>query len=192
MSTLLRPYTTVDDVCAEMRVSSGEYTTKITDAINLASRWVDDFCGRDFWYHDYSTSAYETKCFDCTIVLPWPILSLVSVEARGVVYSDEIYWSDRTIDVGYHSDVFSELMRWEFVRVFGTFGYALQQSSPNTNPPVSIPASVRRATTLIAAAWTGEYRVEQVGLDGQRVSVAESKVPSDAKLLLSPFKSLVV
>jgi hypothetical protein len=56
----------------------------------------------------------------------------------------------------------------------GTFGYPLSASDPLTTLPMGLPAGVIRATTLIAAAGSGEFSIERVGLDGQRVSVSST------------------
>jgi len=56
----------------------------------------------------------------------------------------------------------------------GTFGYPLSASDPLTTLPMGLPAGVNRATTLIAAAGSGEYSIERVGLDGQRASVSST------------------
>ena len=190
-STLDKPYTTVDDVRAEIRSRDTDITDKLIDSINLASRWIDSYCGTDFWYHNYATTPYAAEVIGKLIVLPWPVITLTKIEYGEKTLIANLVVSSRRIDITAYLAELIEVEEWMLANVYGTFGYALNAGS-TTSPPISIPASVRRASTLIASAWSGEYRVEKIGLDGQRVSVAESNIPKDALQLLAPHKKLVV
>ena len=53
---------------------------------------------------------------------------------------------------------------------------------------IHFPAGVRRATLLIASAFTEMNRKEQVTLDGDRTSIAEYRIPEEAKHILSMHK----
>lgn len=73
----------------------------------------------------------------------------------------------------------------------GTFGYALSGGSTEVMPP-GIPVNVKRATTLIAANISGLNRKEQVGLDGEKQNILDTRIPSDALNLLKPYRITVL
>lgn len=71
------------------------------------------------------------------------------------------------------------------IEVTGEFGYPpvvgdtdLQLPSPN------LPAVVRRAATIVAAAWSYQKSVQQVGLDGSTVNLLDNRVSLEVKDLL--------
>jgi hypothetical protein len=78
------------------------------------------------------------------------------------------------------------------VTLKGTFGYALAAEDDTTQSPTNIPATVKRATTLIAAALSGLNRKEVVGLDGDKIGLMDSRIPKEAWDLIKGLKISVV
>lgn len=64
----------------------------------------------------------------------------------------------------------------------GTFGYAI---TDDLTPPLACPSAVSRATTILAANWSVEKMLEQVGLDGSKVELLDTKVGTEVLMLLS-------
>lgn len=91
--TLVRPYATLRDVQRECRnVDTGSAEDDMREAINQASRMVDDMVNRDFFYHDHASSALRINSSWITantIYLPWPILTLTEVKLNGEVQDAE-------------------------------------------------------------------------------------------------------
>jgi len=89
---LVNPYCTVAQVQAEIRNTAAAITTQLEEAINQASRWIDARLGRDFYQHDYSTTAlvltkWDDVAFGDIIFLPFrPVISLTEVKAITDVY----------------------------------------------------------------------------------------------------------
>jgi len=67
----------------------------------------------------------------------------------------------------------------------GTFGYEVEDE---TSPPSGIPENVRRATVLLAAAWSVEKRLESVALDGSRAEVLDTGIPREVFDLIKRFR----
>jgi hypothetical protein len=75
------------------------------------------------------------------------------------------------------------------VYLSGSVGYAASEGQ--TTPPETLPFEIVRAATIIAAAITGMFQREQIGYDGVRTTVTDSRIPDEAYKLLKPFKLLV-
>jgi|SRR6185503_10888249 len=73
----------------------------------------------------------------------------------------------------------------------GTFGYALVSSSTAVTP-VDIPEKVKRAATLTAAAISGYMRKEIMGMDGERQSLMDTRIPPAAWALIKNLKVTVL
>lgn len=206
--SLVRPYATVDDVTRETKSSDSELTSLYEDAITAASRWIDEFCDTDFWYHAFgesssgssgsSESSEESDAWtvpsglvtDYEVCMPWPILSLSDIEVNGEPVAEDDYWFDEgKKTIYFESKLYRQShRRGPTIKVCGRFGYLLNAENPDTTPPPSLPSSVRRACVLIAAAWSGELHKVQLGLDGSRVEMLDNRIPSEARTLLSVFR----
>lgn len=214
MATLYRPYTALADVRRETKHSDSSLDDWYIECINMASRLIDDYCKRDFWFHDYSVAPYKVnrrRVLEESVVLPFPIITLTEVrvftdieqtsDSNDIWETDEYHFEEgeRTI----HAEAETE---WKyagnpgrfgsypfrgFLWIKGTFGYPLTTESgaiPDETPPPTIPTGVRRAATLIASAFSSELRKEQIGLDGVRVELLDTRIPREAKILLSRYK----
>lgn len=190
---LERPYCSLADVQRETVNSLPENDDKYKQCINLASRWVDEFCHRDFWFHDHSENAYKVPrkfVLGDEIFLPFPIVTLTALTVDGKAWDveDDIYWDGKTISS--EDGDFGNYPCRETIRLTGTFGYPLVQSGyddPQQTPPPTIPSSVKHATAKVAAAISGEKHIEQVGLDGTRIELLDMRIPPEAKALLKRF-----
>jgi hypothetical protein len=197
--SLQKPYCTLLDVQAETKSSDSELTSVYEACINRASRYIDRHCKRDFWFHDYTSTAFVVPrryVLGNELILPYPILSLTelrffpdaSEESTSDYALEEI---DYYFEAGKHTVAISSIHSVEYpfegrMELFGTFGYELTVDG-ELAPPMDIPASVRRACTILAAAWSNERRVEQVSLDGSKASLIDSSVPQEVITLLDCF-----
>lgn len=84
------------------------------------------------------------------------------------------------------------LAQYGLLAINGTFGWPLALRSDNTtpdtqSPPPTLPGPVRRAATLIAAAWSGENRKEFRSLEGGVSSVLDENMPKECTMILRPY-----
>jgi hypothetical protein len=204
MATLLKPYCTLLDVQVETKNSGSENDDLYTQAINLASRYVDTYCRRDFWYYDYKETPYRvprSRVIGNDVVLPFPIIDLTEVrymEDPTVTSSTDFALSEIEyyFEEGKSTINLSSTLQINYpfdgkMEVYGEFGFPLQLDDNNdpvlTVPPPTLPAAVRRATAIVAAAWSNERRVEQVALDGSRTSLIDNSVNKEVFSLLECF-----
>lgn len=178
---LSNPYCTLAQLQEEVRNNKATENDWFSECINTASRWVEEECGRDFWFHDHSSSAlvvHPSYIVGDMICLPWPILTLTEVADDGyVVPSDEYYVDGSAI----HRD--GEWSRYLWKRTItlkGTFGYTLDVTNPTTTPPTGLPKGIQRATVLVAAAHSIRNNRTVVGADGNTESVLNTTIPQEA------------
>lgn len=79
---LVNPYCTLDDVQKELQNNDADEVPSLLTAINQASRAIDWYCGRDFMYHDHTTTPLTVLNIWCSaniIYLPWPVIELSEV-----------------------------------------------------------------------------------------------------------------
>ncbi len=204
-----KPYCTLEDVQKETKNSSSSDTSWYQNQINLASRYIEDYCNTDFRYQDYSSTAYtvpRAHVLEDEVHFPWPILTITGVwvysdhtesPADADKYEDDTYYfragefvlyKQGAVSFPQPGAIFGTYPFIQNMDIKGTFGYALDGSNPDTAPPPTMPAAVRRACTLIAANWSNENRKEEVGLDGARTELLETSVPDEAKMLLHPWR----
>jgi hypothetical protein len=187
MPVLDKPYCSLLDVVQTTGNSEPELQSIFVDAINLASRRVDELCGRDFWSHDHLTEPYvvaRKRVAGLVVLLPFEINSLTEVKLDSVELDlasisyfegDTFFESEASLgDIPFTGEL----------AIKGSFGFP---TTVATEPPATIPASVRRATILIACAFSNEWRRERVAFDGSRESLLETKVPSEVNELLKPW-----
>lgn len=189
---LENPYCTVTDVQAELRNSEAAIVDIIEDAITAASRMIDERQGRDFYYHDHTTTpvridADDDKVFGHVLFLPYrPIITLTEVRVAGEVWglgTDYVRKADKLLSLREEWPVGIDDEDAIFLK--GTFGF-VQASTADV--PTGIPATVRRACILIAAALSGHNQKDIVGLDGNRSSVTNKEIPKEAWKLLGAGK----
>ncbi len=201
-TVLLRPYCTEAEARAECGNSDTAdiITQAFRDAINRASRHIEDVTKRDFVLHDHTTdpliinpkhmifygSAHEA------FVENAPIVTLVKVNEDGVDLVEDV---DFIVD--YKLGILTRTRasgfpycgacpRWgHVVKFYGKAGF---DNSANTAAPApELAGGIRTACVKIAAAWSGQNRREQVGFDGKRFAIADKRIPDDAAKLLAFF-----
>lgn len=87
MATLYKPYCSLEDVVQAAGNSEPEVSDIFIESINLASRRIDEICGRDFWSHDHLTDPYivpRRRVIGNVVILPFEIISLTEVKLDGV------------------------------------------------------------------------------------------------------------
>jgi hypothetical protein len=193
---LVKPYCTVADVKSYTR--DNDITHLCDDAINHASRFVDQHCRRSFWFQDYTSSAFIVDYRDITpdiIYLPWPIINLTEVKQEDSVLETDSYtgMSDGRIRLRKNS-----LSPWRIISrntyqfndeldiaIKGTFGYTITSNDqPPTDP--NFPTAIRRATTIIAATLTDEN--EEMDPFGEGTPIPVRSIPEEAFTLLKEYR----
>lgn len=73
-----KPYCSLADVQRETKSSDPALDSIYNSAITAASRWVEQHCHRDFWYHEYTEEnpyvVPRSRVLGHSIFLPFPIL----------------------------------------------------------------------------------------------------------------------
>lgn len=161
------PYITLDELREELKMKpedilAGSSTEDdLLRAIDNASRWVDDYTRRDYFFHDCTTAPMVFDQFDDgvfkTILYPrfFPVITLTKIQLNGLEVEAAKYFVKNVVDpqtiVSLNGSWFpnshSQASR-QTVELFGTFGY-LQ----NTSYPVTIAGDT--AGQLSAFSLTG-------------------------------------
>lgn len=195
--SLINPYCTVAQVQAELRNDDSALTTEIEEAINQASRWIDDWKGRDWLLHNHSVTALELDKHDSwvflneVLYLPFtPIITLTSVTVAGelwvagtdYVVKDGATPNARLVAVDGHWPL---VCPPDNISIVGQFGYAQASAAA---VPTGLPLHVNKAAILIAAAFSGHNQKEVIGLDGAKSTVIDKAIPKTAMALLGSPK----
>jgi hypothetical protein len=187
MATLYKPYCSLEDVVQAAGNSEPEVSDIFIESINLASRRIDEICGRDFWSHDHLTDPYivpRRRVIGNVVILPFEINSLTEVKLDTIeIDLASLSYAEGDTFFEYSSNFGSIPFTGELA-IKGDFGFA---TTLLTAPPALIPASIRRATILTACALSSEWRRERVAFDGSRESLLETKVPSEVNELVKPW-----
>lgn len=193
---LLNPYCTLKDLRDELRNEDADVADQLTLAINDASRYVDSIIGHDFLLHDHTTDPLRVTCRNSNVVgdfvfLPHRILSLTAVEMDGETLVQDDDYEIRTNGLGEGYALQKLHGHWHFDELLltGQFGY---DQETTTEVPTGLPADIKRATVLIAAAWSGHNTYEVIGLDGNKQEVATKKIPDIALAILKAHKPILI
>jgi len=204
---LYHPYCTVSDVTGHTK-NSDISTGVLENSINMASRLVEEYTCRFFHSYEYTTEYYKVPSIDYIgekyIYLPFPIIRLDELSFDSGVYDPKDYtfsvrpakYTQRSyieVEKKQNIDFLGQDKTKELTnpQLKGLFGFT---ATTDTEVPddIHFPAGVRRATLLIASAFTEMNRKEQVTLDGDRTSIAEYRIPEEAKHILSMHKKKVI
>lgn len=211
--TLNKPYCEIEDV--KSYIKNSEYDDGFYSyAINQASRMVDKFMGRNFWYNDYTQKAYRPQdVFEDRIFFPFPIRRIDELKVGGNIIGSNSYFY---VSIEDDQEARNFFLQMEFVsesdlssfaqtellnkdtrntpkkiEVKGIFGYTI--TGINQMPTDAyFPADVRRATTMIAGTLTDQFRREVVDKDGNKENLLETMIPHDAIKLLKKSKRLTL
>ena len=163
--------------------------TRHEDAINTASRMVEEWTHRDFTIHDHSSTALtvaEKYIAQDSIYLPWPVLTLTEITVDGTVLPTDEWKQVGSYEIrrieDWPSIPFDDAT---FIQIKGTFGYLHPDL---TTIPTGLPATVQRATTIIAATISGDYRKDLMDRDGGVQQIGVTDIPKEAKMLLRKFR----
>lgn len=211
MGTLLNPYCTLEDVQHEASNIDPADAGDLEDQITAASRWVDEYCRRDFLYHDHRTTALEVEpswVAGQRIYLPWPIISLTEVTVDDEVVDSTLYrkestrlsatgvivrdrdWFPAPTRVGVGNGNVQGLP--PIIRLKGQFGYAEAPTDPATTPSPDLPKAVVQAAAVAAAVFSGLLKREFTNLGGERQSVTMREVPKGVLAALGPYRRALV
>lgn len=209
-------YTTETAVRQELQNNDEGITPIILSAIEAASRYIDEETNREFRLFDYTQDGFvirpeavldsggrppygglhptPRRVMGREIYLPAPIIEVNELKHGGsVISADNYYFSFRDSGITLRMPIEVDLFEKKLL-FFGKLGYepVMDNGSPQYDrPPVGLPAAIERSATLIASAWTGEMRQEQVALDGARVEILDRRIPSEAKELLKSWKRII-
>jgi len=196
---LLNPYCTVAELKHELKLKAADdaKADELAEAINLASRWIDEYVGRDFFKHDYSTTAlqvdeHDGMVFGAEVFLPVrPLVSVSEVKVGETVL---------TADVDFVAKLTSGILvrlgaEWGISRPSAVLsvkcvaGYA---QAATTDVPTGLPGHINLCARLVAAALSGYDRHEVVGLDGMKSDFVNRSIPATVfKILGRQGKVLV-
>lgn len=215
--TPLNPYISLVELCDELKrplpanesnlspAKREALEDELKRAIDRASRWVDDYTRRDYYFHDYSVvplvlDERSPWVFGEEIMLPWPVLDLDRIDhgtttlTGGTDYTSGISGSDS-------GTIYSHIGAWHITRpdglltIFGQFGYR-QESAPGVYSsavvPAGLPAKVTEATRKVAAAFSGHWRKEIIDPEGGAHQVAMNEIPSEVYKLLGKRMPILV
>lgn len=183
---LVNPYTDLDSVKMVLKFSLTDATKdeELKKAINDASRYIDRYLGKDFFFHDFTTTGItldESADVQTTqLFLPYsPILTITSITSAGTAL---VLSTDYTIVRLANGIEFIRSLgaNWKPVSpdallvVKGTFGYVQATSA---DVPTGLPGHISWAAAQIAAAFSGHNRKEVTGLDGQKQDILSNSIP---------------
>lgn len=142
--TQVNPYLTIAQLKAELKYGTDTiYDDVFGEAIVSASRWVDQYLRRDFFYHDYRITALTLTEFDDVfervIIPPYrPILSITALTLYGtalvantdyIIRGNGTTVADQIVKLGSNWDLKSPD---NIVTLNGEFGYRQTSTWPVT------------------------------------------------------------
>ena len=152
----VNPYISLSELIEELKmkasdVPSGSSTEDdLLRAIVNASRWVDDYTRRDFFFHDFTVTPMVFDQFDEGVydrrIFPrfQPILSITEINANGIVLVEATDYVVKNHDED-NQTIFCSQGSWFLnnagwwpsrdrmtIEIKGTFGYSQQASVPVT------------------------------------------------------------
>ncbi|HNX05131.1 MAG TPA: hypothetical protein PKI32_06495 [Opitutales bacterium] len=216
-TTLLNPYCTLSDVQNECENHDSESAVSMMDAINVASRYIDSYCRRDFLWHDASSVPFvvpESMIVRETIFLPWPMAELSKITSLKDGVEETIDPKDFRVRVNVGSSTTRIIRAGKWVesvnvdiegmtrgsiialppeiRIYGKFGFAPVAESVTDAPSPSLPGNVRRACTVIAAVWSGNLRKQVHDFNGGSTTVTQKAIPSAVMEMLDALRIPIV
>lgn len=214
MSTiaLQNPYCELRDAQAVAGNTDEESARDLVREINNASRFIEEYCRRDFLFHDHANTPLlvrEGWIAQNVIYLPWPVITLTEVRVDGVALPASEWrhqpgttasnvlrngpWlpADGIVQL----DPFTPrpaLAMPPRIELVGTFGYAPAEDDAEKKPSPSLPATIRQACATIAAINSGLVRRDFTNLGGDRESVTVRTFPKETYAALNRYKVAVV
>ncbi len=184
---LLRPYCTLDAVRRNLENAAADEDL-LKEAVNRASRKIEDATGRNFWFNDYTETAYRVKRADIIgplILLPFEVITLTEVLTDGEAL-EEGSEGDYVFEAG--DRLLRSVADWTGnIDLTGTFGYALAELEPDTSPPPLLPEAVSTAAIVIASVYSGLWRKSIRGVDGTPETIVQNTIPPQILKSLERF-----
>jgi hypothetical protein len=190
-----RPYCTVQQLRDFISNDNPDLEAKFEEAVNRASRYVDQRLGASSWFQDYSVTAYpvdKRDVLDSFILLPFPIITLTEVVQEGETLAEgeeddyQFTVGERTIRsngtwgaIPYTGSI---------IRIKGTFGYALSEIDANNTPPPSLPFDINDAAIRIAAVLSGMWKKSSRSIDGSSETVLVQSIPREVEASLRKMR----
>jgi hypothetical protein len=184
---LKNPYCTLAELCQELKcdvpTSGNDPFDELQTAINNASRYIDRYKGRDYYQHDYSSSAlifdqFSSDVFGDTIFLAGPCFVLSEVKEAGTVLvsGTDYCLADGDMTLRRLGGEWQPSRPDALVEVKCKLGFT--QTTDADVPAFSEKFKfIALACRLIAAAISGHNKKEGVGLDGQKFDLIETAIP---------------
>lgn len=199
--TLVNPYCTLDQLKDELKRKREDTSIddELGEAIVNASRWVDDYLQRDFFFHDYSVSGlalnqYSSEVIGNQIFLKWPILTMTgtTIGSTGLILGTDYFvlggppHDNRILSRLPQSPGVTWATLWDSlfgassavpITLTGTFGYSQGSPADHSTVPIGIPGKINLATRLVAAALSGHNRKQVAGLDATPTEIQDRTIP---------------
>ena len=182
---LLRPYCSMAQLRDFIGNDDPELELKLEDAINSASRLVEQKLGSSAWFQDYSSSWYTVDPRDnigAFIVLPFPIITLTELTQDGEALAGGVYGevegADYTFTPGTRT-INSPGGLAGVIKIKGTFGYPLDATDPTNLPPPTLPFDINEAAVKVAAALSGLWKKTARSFGGENETVLVQSIPKE-------------
>lgn len=209
--TAVNPYISVEELCEELKIpvpgasDTNPSTDELMRAIDRASRWVDEYTHRDYFFHDFTTDPIIFDQFSdgvyvdgngrTIVFLPYsPIISVSEISVSGTV---QVVGDHYSVGARGQDGVIYATSGWalgsgQTIAIKGTFGYSQGVTPDHSSVPVGLPGKVTIATRLVAAAFSGHNRKEFMGLDGSKETVINTEIPKTVFKMLGAQMPILV
>lgn len=193
---LENPYCTIQEVRDEIRNDDAAIDSQLERAVNNASRWIDNYVGRDFYLHDHTVTAlvidkWDEAIFENILFLPFrPIISVTELKVAGELWTSEEEYrlKDNTI-VSLNGVWPLGVNEENAIQIKGKFGYDQVNSA---SVPTKLPKHINQAAILVAAAFSGHNQKEIVSLEGHKDMVSDKAIPKTVFDILGPKRKVIL
>jgi hypothetical protein len=192
---LENPYCSVAQVQEQIRNTDASLNSAIETAINRASRYIDDYKGRDYFLHDHTTDPVVCRLGEgifCRhfLYLPFsPVISGLAVKVNGVLWAEDVdYVRVGTFKLVSINGPWPVTCAQDKVELSGKFGY---DQATSADIPTKLPGNINQAAILVAAAFSAHNQKDSVGLDGSKVSITDNSIPRAVSDLLGARRLVV-
>ena len=201
MSTALKnPYCTLVGVQTETSNDTPGDADQFRSEINAASRWIDDYCRRDFLFHDHSATPLVVRsawCASNIIFLPMPVITLTKITVDGVELSQDAYIFENssprsTAQIIRGARWLDPSVRYLPARIelTGTFGYT--PAATDSDISADLPQEIVTLCRVLAAIRSGKVRREFTSPDGSRQVATVRNLPPDILSTLNRYRQRVI
>jgi hypothetical protein len=198
---LINPYTTIGRVKTFCGIASSDttYDTEIEDAINEASRMIDDLTDSFFYKKTYADH-YLGEASDAgfrivngekgRIFTPKnaPIISVTSLyESDNLLVANDDYY------INLEAGIITKTTKWDVspreIKISCAIGY---NTTNTTTPSADLPGVIGYYALEIAARLSGRYTKEQPSLEGTNTAIHVREIPKWIVDKLQKMRSLIL